>query len=428
MKTLPNPDTIIRSDAFAAWCRSVNEYIENFEEQIIEKIADKRQPAFQRAAIVQGVCPKAFLAQLEELGLFPMPRADGHDTSILLFAPFPESKLEALSRSTHTLRYLDQQIPVRLQRSKAYLNNESELCCYFNDHMIEYWAKHEYLHDLSFPFLPYSRKFLELEISPEVKNNLVQNPDGTALLESLILNSGLPAREKKMSVDLVPVWNVRARRLTAGPQVSSTPEGLWVWQPRSGDILDQGKEHIIHRAFDKAGNPVPVRMNQGRIESDLKFHTLEFSTIHEVKHLPSILTYPVVGTHKANTADNYWYRNFFQSISFTHSDLAILIQLLPETREYLRLSDVELVQCSQTVYDRLVSDERPFFDHLWYLGADRQTSSLGISGVRLLELALEPLKNDDEDGAFLIEDRVNYFASICNLYLPVGVGCWGVTN
>jgi hypothetical protein len=425
MPTLPNPDSVIRSDAFATWCRAVNDYIENFEDQIIEKIAEKRQPAFQRSGIVQGVCPRTFLAQLEEIGLFPMPRADESHAGLLLFAPLPESMLNTLCQGTHSLCYLDQQIQVRLKRSTAYLNSERELCCYFDDRMIEYWAKHEYLQDLCFPFLPYSRKFLELELPAAVKNSLSREPDSTTIVQCLTLNDGRPANEAGMRVDLVPVWNVRARRLTAGPQVSRTGEGLYVWQPRSGDILDQGKNHIIHRALDQHGNPVAVRMNQGRIESDLKFHTLEFSTIHDVQHLPSILTYPVVGTRKVNLADNYWYRNFFQSISFTHSDLAILLQLLPETKGYLHLARTELGQCSQTIYNKLVSDQRPFFDYLWYLDSDKQVSSPEISGVRLLELSLEPLVDKDKNGEFLLQDRVNYFVSVCRMYLPVILECWG---
>jgi hypothetical protein len=425
MKTFPDHKAVIHSNAFASWCKASRDYFENFENQLLEKIAAARQPASQRPRIIQALCPSRFLAQLEEIGLFPMPQVEGKHTGLSLFAPLTESRLNTLCQGVHSLRYLDQQIPVRFKRNKAYLENEKELCCYFNDRMVEYWAKHEYLPDMSFPFLPYSRKFLDLELPAAFRNRLSQESNSSAIIENLILKDGLPAKEVKMRADLVPVWNVRARRLTTGPQVSSTADGLYVWQPRSGDILDQDKDHIIHRAFDRNHNQVAVRMNHGRIESDLKFHTLEFSTIYDVTHLPSILTHPVVGTKKINVADNYWYRNFFQSISFTHSDLAILLQLLPETKGYLRLAKIELGQCSETIYNQLVSDKRPFFDYLWYLGAGRQASSLGISGLRLLEMALEPLGDRDGDVAFLVEDRVNYFSSVCNLYSPVTVECWG---
>lgn len=425
MSRFTDSKNVTNSEAFRSWCESAEAYIGNFENELIEKIATKLQPISKRPRIIQGLCPKPYIAQLEELGLFPMPLADEINDRNLFFAPLSESDIDSLCQGTHTLLHAGQQLPARLKRSKAYLNNEKELSCYFGDHMIAFWAKRNYLPDLGFPFLPYSRKFLQLELPQEVISDYHKSLTNGTILDKLRLQNGRLAAEAKLRADLVPVWNVRGQRLTVGPQVDSTEKGHHVWRPRSTDFMNQGESHIVHRAFDRWGNPVSIIMNAGRIESELKFHTLELSTLHKVKHLPSIMTYPVEGAQTVNVSDNFWYRNFFQSMSLTRSDLDVLLRLLPETDSYLRIRSIELGRCSQSLFNRFKSHDRSFFDYLWYLEAAKQTSALTISDISVLELEFEPLKEKNGDDAFLLEDRANYFTSICKLHLPVTVECWG---
>jgi hypothetical protein len=187
MPPVPDEKDIITSDAFRSWCRAVNDYIQDFENRMIRKIAESRESPKRHAGVVQALCPKPFLSQLEDIGLFPMPRYNVDPDTQLLFAPFSESKLSKLSKGNHYLRLNGQEIPVQLKRTHAFLENERKLFCYFNDHMVDYWAKHECLQDLRFPFLPYSRKFIEIEPVEGISDTFSNYDSQSNILETLII-------------------------------------------------------------------------------------------------------------------------------------------------------------------------------------------------------------------------------------------------
>jgi hypothetical protein len=210
--------------------------------------------------------------------------------------------------------------------------------------------------------------------------------------------------------------------------VEMSNKGTFVWMPRYTDIFNNNSSHIIHGALDRSGNPVQIRMNNIEIESDFKFHTIIFSTIHQIKHYPEIFTYPLIGNKQIDISDNYWYRNYFQSISFTKSDLDILINLHPETKGFVHLSEIEIRSISKDKIERLTERDKKFTSYLWYL--DSRVNSKGMDDLKSLLIVLRFENNAERNCEydFLQEDRINYISSICKMHLNPFMDCCALLN
>lgn len=426
MSRIPDPKTIISSDAFKVWCESTDNYLKSFENELIQRIAKAQRRYFSRPRIMQALAPLEFLQQLKEKRLYPLVDPGKLKDKCLLFAPVSNSHIENLCRGKHAYTAKGHRLSVRLSRSLVFVEREKELSRYFGEDVNSTLVKEYYLPDLSFPFLPYSRKFLELELigqySPHDENFVREHFSAGDLL----LQGGQTASDLNITKSLIPVWNVYSRKVTLGIQVGQTEKGSYVWHPGKKD--EDFKEDdilIIHRALDRQGNPVKFTWRDRCLESELKPHVVECSNIKEVNQVPGILSYPVIGSKQPDIVGNFWYRTFLQSASLTQRDLDFLLSLLPETRGSLRRTEIQVENCSDSKFNDFVSQSRAFYDYLWYLDFGDMTRELGKRAMKVLSIHFEAAESDPKELDFLLEERANYFASICKLHLPMNIECKG---
>jgi len=426
LKGFPTPDTIISSDAFMNWCEAVEEYVEAFSNDLCARIALEQRRGCRDFRIIQGLVRRRMISHAEELGFYPIKKAKELENKILLFAKLSESDINSLCEGTHSYVLDGRRVSVHLKRTDEFIKAEENLSRYFSDKAAAVWVKYDYLPHLTFPFLPYSRKFIEIEVGGE------RAPEDTIKIRSALnldrfeFDAKTTFKAGSLRRDLLPVWNVFATSIVVGPQVLVDDDGTFFWQPRESDPLRTKDIHVLHGAVDKRGNAIKINYSSGRLVSELRFHRIDFSVIETVESVPKFFDLPVVGEKEPSLTDHYWYRTFLQAAQLTKRDIGFLLDLVPETRGLFELVDIEVNPCSETQIDRMLSDERPFFDHLWYLRRDEPLRSLSLEEIKVLTIHLKPKASVSEAPAFLIEDLANYFASICALFLPMNFDCQGV--
>jgi hypothetical protein len=427
MSRVPDPKDIISSDAFKVWCEATDEYVKTFENELIQRIAKAQRRHFSRPRILQALAPLEVVHHLEAKNFYPLVDPRDLKDKCLLFAPISNSRIESLCRGEHAYIAKEHRLSVRLRRSLVFVERERELLRYFGEDADSTLAKRYYLPDLSFPFLPYSRKFLELELTGQhspLDEHYVREQFSAG---DLLLASGQTASELNITRSSIPIWNILSKKQSLGSQVGYQAEtGRYVWHPSENDE-DFRNEHllIIHRAHDKMGNSVKFTWRDRRLESELQPRVIEYSIIKEVSQIPEILSHPVVGSEQPDARDNFWYRTFLQSASLTQRDLDFLLNLLPETRGKLRRTEIQLEDCNESMFSDFVSHSRPFFDYLWYLDFGDMTRQLGKRAMKVLSIHFEAAESAPEKLDFLLEDRANYFTSICKLHLPMNIECRG---
>jgi hypothetical protein len=422
--SLPNPKTVINSKAFQIWCESVEEHLDNLENTMIRRIAEAQRREFTQPPIVQALAPIDFTSQLAEKWLFPMIDIKDFREKGLLFAPLSNTELDKLSGAKHTYRVDNKQFPVKLVRSKIFFPLERRLSCHFGNEEVAACAKFTYLPELSFPFLPYSRKFLELEFSGKLTSLEQKMIFENFSPESLVLQDGRTGKDVGIVNDLIPVWNVKSGNVTVGNRVSATPEGLYQWHPNANDSLYEGDTYIIHCAKDVANNKVNIWMSGKRLVSEFRFHRLEYSIIKGINNFPSILRLPVVGNEKINATDNFWYRNYLQTTMLTEKDIVQLIEMIPATKGRFKLIKVELNDLSEYEFKNLNEINGPFLDFLWYLYED-VGNQFSRKDMKTLLMFFKVTNEKDKFLDFIDEDIMCFFTSICKIHLPSNINCWG---
>ena len=421
---IPNPKSVINSTAFRIWCEAVKEQLDNIENTMIRRIAESQRREFTQPPIIQGLAPIEFASQLAEKWFFPMIDIKDFCKEGLLFAPLSNTELEKLSGEIHTYRVENKRLPIKLVRSKIFFPLERRLSCHFGDEEASTWAKFTYLPDLSFPFLPYSRKFLSLELPKNFTSMEQKMIIEKFSPESLMLKDGRTGRDVGIANDLIPVWNVKSGNVTVGNRVSAASDGLYQWQPNANDSLYEGDTYIIHCARDIAGNPVEICMSGGKFVSEFRFHRLEYSIIKEIDKFPSIFRYTVIGNEKIDAADNFWYRNYLQTTWITEKDIVQFLELIPVTRRTLKLVKIEMVDFSENDSRLFKYDDRKFFDHMWYIGRLDLETKFDFQSKKGISMHFEFLKNEDDNLFFIAEDIMNYFTSFCKLQMPDNTLCY----
>jgi hypothetical protein len=428
MPRLPEPKTTIEtSHAFMSWCGDVLEYLKSFEDKLSERIAEDQLHKSFLPRILQGVAPEKERDQLANKNFYPLevPKKD----IIFLFSPLSNSEIEKISLQEHAYDLDGKSLQVKLNRSHVFIDREKDFSCHLGDEGASTYAKEIFLPDLSFPFLPYSRKFLDVQIMSEVTPIEKSRFLSDFSLDNLVLQGGHTARDLKMETGLIPYWNMLTKKENVGSGVSGM-EGLFRWsippeEDKNAD-LRKGSPHIVHRALREDGTPAPITFRDPCFESQWEFKYIYYSIIREINTIPTdMFNYPVLGSQELNLKDSFWYRNFLQSAKLTQRDIDFFLNLLPEVkRGFYRSKPVFVENCSGERLKEMMGEKRKFNDYLWYLKSDELEEKTVLEEIKLMVIKLKASSIEDEM-KFLLEDRINYFASICSLFLPMNFECIG---
>jgi hypothetical protein len=421
MPRLPETSTIRDTAAFAHWAEAASAYIEQIETGMLHRVALEQREPIPSPRIRQTVLePATFPGSFQDYRFFPM-ESPGEPTHHLFFAQLAESEIVQLCRRIHSYRNAGgESIPVRFRRFQGYFGHERQLATHLG-RVDPVFNKQLHLPSLRFPFLPYTRKFLELVT--EAGRPL----PGPIYLHHVQLIDRPAGLKDRLVQGYVPVWNVVTSTKFL-QHVDPQPDQRWTWQPLPNDFESEVPV-IIHEVRKRNAPPLPpgtVRFADGRrIESNYAFDEIVYSEILEVPRvLPGAFdACPVVGAHIGEAVDLHWHRLFLQSMQLTRSDLYALLSMIPEVAGRFSIDRLSIEPATRDALDRR------FTDYLWYheRGLTADDSGASLPGTeQVLRIALKPWPHNETERDFLEEDRVHYFASICSLFLPFWMRVEGV--
>ncbi len=425
----------VYSSAFLEWCQELDKGLARSEQRIASRIAESQRYHKPRPRVYEAVLPDSLKDKAAERGLYPI-RDDPSDRKVLLFAPLDTAEIESLEKGEHEYHSEDGGIvPLRLKRSSRFIEPERDFAAYFSHEGMASWAKREYLPLLTFPFLPYSRKFLDVEFGAPDGQGAAQVPANLDL-GRIVLEDGVTARDRGLLRDWQPFWNVFFTTTNVGAAVERDSGPNYSWRPRADDPLSPGRLYVLHRAFDGGGKPVPIELREGAFVSDTKFMKLQFSVVGEFsdeqfRNIEQLVEqrrieerFSILGREDVGETELFWYRNFLQSLHITKKDVSFLLGLLPETRNRLTFWDSFLAKPSPQQYQGFVEKGRWFYDYLWYLGEAESFGHADPDTMRFLRLLFRRKKVPDREAA-LAGECANYMASICRQFLPPYFECRG---
>lgn len=425
MNKLPEPSTIKDSMAFVHWCEEAGRYIEQFETQVMQRVAlEQRNPVKPPLVYQTVINPEQFPGVIQDFRFYKMPAAGeiahGHN---VLFAALSESNIEKLCRETHTFHIEGQDpLSVRFKRSSLFFDAEEKLVRRLGQ-IDPIYARQLHFSTLSYPFLPYTRKFVTM-----VQEN-GQPVRAPFFLSQLALQPELvELREKLLGPGMCPVWNVLTDTKFVQQVEQPTPD-RWIWQPQESDFR-YDVPPIIHAVRKRNAPDFPagsVAVVEGRrIESAYAFDEIEYSEIETIpENLPGTLTlYPVAGMSDADDRIQYWYRHFLQGFQLSRSDVAMLVHMLPATHGRFEVRELTVEPIKNT-RENVFADDR-FKNHLWYLQRNQWLSGFSAEQIRVVSVQCVRTAFGEDNCDFLDEDRIHFLASVIEQHLPAGFMCRGI--
>lgn len=428
MPDRPSADHVDDSDAFSHWAEEMTQYLERIEESLVQQVALEQLSGGDGPLIHQGVVDiDKHGTTYRAHGFHPVLDDDAGQRSSRL-ARLSESALRSLCEGRHYYHHDGQRIPVYFRRSEQYLAREQDLSHFFGSAR-GLFAKQQFLPLLTFPFLPYHRKYVEV-VDEEGQPVPVSRRLPRTLFPEKIELVDVPSETASSIVHRTtrPVWNVSTSTMYVANQVHEAADGYWEWTPQASDFRTDSTL-IIHEVRKRGlADPIPsMHAGSDRIVSRFEFDEIRFSEIEPLRAVPpaSLFLLPVVSHRALDRGALYWFRSFVQSFQLTRGDVEMLLSLVPVTRDRFRVLDIHATPCPSETSQDLSDGTFRFWDPLWYVRPDRSAAT-GSANLTQLNLTLG-LRPDAEARADLLdEDRVHFFAALCGLFLPAHVLCRGV--
>ena len=446
MPELPDASQVFNSNDFSVWAREMEQYIALFEQVIAQKVAWQQTKKYAFRPVLQTVINRKDLGfqQIGAEGFFEM-KLDDLDVpgENLLFLPLSNDTIEELCRKNHI--YFDSESSerhiFRFQRVESFVDQE-EIFRLSNAVSSSLNAKSRFLPNLSFPFLPYSRKFVRI-VDEEGKTLTLSRQLPKPLIASNITFEGVDLETGQIirsafNAEIVPVWNVS----TNSKMVQSWVELVkhkdtrgHKWRIEEGsfnETVDYTILEVLHRNKPVLGTP--------EITAEYVFHKdpfdrVRFSQVHDVPEKLSNPPFRQWVSGKSNQSIDrtsaYWYRQFIQSFQFTESDILQYLSMIEDAREVLRYDHIRTEKLSDKTLDASQELSLKFSNPLWYLRANQGgvDGSLGaFTEVQIVFSLNKESANSSGLPGYIIQDLVNYFCALCGLKLPYGVRCKGVID
>jgi|GEM_PF-4887344 len=436
---------------FESWKQATQQHILDMEDVLIQKIAREQIARFENTPIIQTLFDTTSRQiTIENLSnfnkLYPMDIGDEGLDSPLVFLPFSETQIQKLCNTTHTYSNTEMDIPIVLKRDDYYIDKEKHW-----GNIISYGflknGKDQFLPHLAFPFLPFSRKYVRIEIDDTAESSTDYTLPEEFEIENIKFNlQNVKLNEtdiSKISNTVVPIWNIKLKELPIGfysrPYTINEENGHRVRLDQIENDLDLKAQHLYHQVGRKGTGAKTVWSNTASFKNlpiaDYKnglptpcltsTNVIDFVRLSEIhkftptNELQENITQWASAVDHILYTDLYWFRQFVMAFQLTESDIVKLISMITGQNSPLKLKSIS--KHRETPDFLQWQKNQKFSDYTWYL-KDLDAEDELIDQWTIINLNFV-IRNNKFFPDYVVEDFANYIASLCSLYFPFGAKC-----